>query len=528
MKRTIISAAGLLVSAVAFAQNLNPTVEVTNVYAREASGIEKPSQLKEVPDSVLRFNLDFDYAVNETPYRGAYEFKPYLVQLRPQARPSQEGTLLVEAGAGYTFHPELYVLYTPVKSEHVRVNLVADHHSYWGKYYGDWNGKDLSSSLGADMLLGWRRGVFQVDAKYRNLFAGDAAADMNHHQVLASAHVKNIPGTTKVDYDVNTRVSYVSAPGGFGETFTNTDAQVGFRLRNRNLRLVANAQTVSQPTGSAAVFQLAPRYMRGGGRFSFHAGVKFSFVLRSGSDFAPTDGWLIYPDVQLAWKAVPGYLTLFGAVTGGKELVSYASLLEQNHFIDAFVWNTDVKSQNVLAIAGVRGQIASRFSYEVKGGYSWLGNSWLWGKVAATQAPAMCYGGPIHAATVMADAGWNNHFLDVKASLKYLKTLNKPQVITEGVLPFLPGEWTASAHVFYNWGARFRAGVTAEGRSEMVCPAGGSVPGYVDLGLRGNFQLTSSLGIWAKLGNLLNQQVQRVPFYAEKGVCCTVGVSWCM
>ena len=74
-----------MMGAMAYAQNLNPTVEVTNAYAREASGIEKPSQLRDVPDSVLRFNLDFDYAVNETPYRGAYEFKPYLVQLRPQA-----------------------------------------------------------------------------------------------------------------------------------------------------------------------------------------------------------------------------------------------------------------------------------------------------------------------------------------------------------------------------------------------------------------------------------------------------------
>jgi hypothetical protein len=127
---------------------------------------------------------------------------------------------------------------------------------------------------------------------------------------------------------------------------------------------------------------------------------------------------------------------------------------------------------------------------------------------------------------IRADAGWNNHFLDIQAHLKYMKTLNKPEVKTTGVLPFLPAEWTAEGHVFYNWGARIRAGVTVEGRSEMVCPAGGAVAGYVDLGLRGNFQLTPALGIWAKMGNLLNQEVQRVPFYAEKGLYGTVGISW--
>ena len=76
MKKTILSAVILLAGASVWAQNLNPTVEVTNTYAREATGIEKPSQLLEMPDSVLRFNLDMDYSVNATPYRGSYEFKP--------------------------------------------------------------------------------------------------------------------------------------------------------------------------------------------------------------------------------------------------------------------------------------------------------------------------------------------------------------------------------------------------------------------------------------------------------------------
>ena len=104
MRNTIFSAIVLLAGASAWAQNLNPTVEVTNVYAREATGIEKPSQLMEMPDSVLRFNLDMDYSVNPTPYQGSYEFKPYLVQLRPQLRPSDEGMLYVRAGAGYGLH----------------------------------------------------------------------------------------------------------------------------------------------------------------------------------------------------------------------------------------------------------------------------------------------------------------------------------------------------------------------------------------------------------------------------------------
>ena len=134
MKKLVITAAALCVSAGLFAQNLNPVVEVTNTYAREASGIEKPTQLLAVPDSVYSFNLDMDYSVRNTPYQGSYEFKPYLVQLRPQPRLSDEGTLFVRLGAGYGFHPEATVVWSPVRKGNFRLNVYGDHHSYLGKY----------------------------------------------------------------------------------------------------------------------------------------------------------------------------------------------------------------------------------------------------------------------------------------------------------------------------------------------------------------------------------------------------------
>ena len=77
MKRffSTISAA-LLVTVSALAQNLNPVVEVTNTYEGRLSDIHKPDQLLNIPDSVTRFKLDFDYSVFEKPYKGAYEFSP--------------------------------------------------------------------------------------------------------------------------------------------------------------------------------------------------------------------------------------------------------------------------------------------------------------------------------------------------------------------------------------------------------------------------------------------------------------------
>ena len=55
------------VTALAYGQNLNPTVEVTNAYEGGASSIVKPLQQMAVPDSVTTFNLDFDYSVFDNP-----------------------------------------------------------------------------------------------------------------------------------------------------------------------------------------------------------------------------------------------------------------------------------------------------------------------------------------------------------------------------------------------------------------------------------------------------------------------------
>ena len=72
----------------ASAQNLDPTVEVSRDYEGKLLVVHKPILEMAVPDSVYRFDLDFDYSVTDTPYKGAYEFVPYSVDmtLEPQQR----------------------------------------------------------------------------------------------------------------------------------------------------------------------------------------------------------------------------------------------------------------------------------------------------------------------------------------------------------------------------------------------------------------------------------------------------------
>ena len=75
--------AAAMVSAVAAAQNLDPTVEVSRAYEGNLVEVHKPTLEMSVPDSVQRFRLDFDYSVFDSPYKGSYEFNPYMTSMRP-------------------------------------------------------------------------------------------------------------------------------------------------------------------------------------------------------------------------------------------------------------------------------------------------------------------------------------------------------------------------------------------------------------------------------------------------------------
>ena len=530
MNKYMICAAALFVSAGLFAQNLNPVVEVTNTYAREADGIEKPAQLLSVPDSVYSFNLDMDYSVRNTPYQGSYEFKPYLVQLRPQPRLSDEGSLFVRLGAGYGFHPEATVVWTPVRKGNFRLNVFGDHASFIGKYRNitqqdNWlksdgtfrSGKNLRSALGADALYTWLGGTFAADIKYKNITASDVVGtDCSNNIWQLRASVKSAPGSGFA-YDAATRIAYIGRKG-FHELHTVTDGSLGANLGAHHVMLGLFGETVSQPGGYVGKVGLVPHYLLTTGRFSMKLGVKLSFLFRSANTFCPHAGGVIFPDVHISFEAAPQVATLYARATGGDNLISYDKLLGLNPFVGGMVVTTDNMVTRLNASLGARGHIASRFHYDVSVGYKWDENAWTWG-IQGIQ-PSMGYASPLHTFYAMADAGWKNEKLDIGANVYYGYT---PMPDLKGQTLFAPAPFRASGHAFYNWGGRIRAGVVVEGRSSLPGPV--KVPGYVDLGLQADFQMTRSLGLWLKGGNLLNQTIQRVPMYAEQGIYFTVGAT---
>ena len=117
LKHTAIALAALFAALnTSHAQDLDPTVVVNKAYESKLVQVHKPSFEMEVPDSVTRFDLDFDYLVFEQPYKGADGFTPYVLNMKPAATVATLSDLYLNAGVGYTLHPTLDVVWSPLKS----------------------------------------------------------------------------------------------------------------------------------------------------------------------------------------------------------------------------------------------------------------------------------------------------------------------------------------------------------------------------------------------------------------------------
>ena len=544
MKKALYTIALLALSLGAAAQNLNPTVEVTNTYQREASGIDKPDQLLQLPDSVNRFNYDFDYTVRNTPYRGSYEFKPYNVQLRPAARPGTESTLYAKLGAGYGFHPEAQVIWTPLANSRMHLNDYGDYSGYLGQYrdiqYNATSGfftdsgnrtdgwRDRVATAGANFRLDWNGGTFRTDVRYIGTAGTDAWADVNNNGVSADAGVTGTIGQS-FRFFVSEHLNYTGNTA-LNQLHSVTDVTLGMPFNSSFASLGLHSQILSHDgdtKGFAGSFAVTPACALTYGDLSISAGLKVGFIVRDNNTFCPYKGGVLFPDVKVSYRLIEDTFVLYAAVSGGNVINTYEDLLARNHFMGSFTYTPDISVERINLMMGARGNFKERIHYNLKAGFRRYDNAASWGysAAAADYTPLVDYMSPLNTFYAGAELGWKSDHMDIDANIKYQYTItpNIQNAIQANL--FSPPAFAADLRAAYLlYGGRFVPAVTLDTMSERVS-ANAKLPGYVDLGLEGKFVINRFWGAYFKVGNLLNQSVQRIPFHAEKGIYFTVGAS---
>lgn len=561
------------------AQELDPTVVVNKAYEGKLVQVHKPNIEMAVPDSLTRFDLDFDYLVSDQPYKGADGFTPYVLTMKPATVLPEAKNLYLNVGAGYTIHPTLDFVWSPLQSNIFKIDVYAEHDSYIGNYRsfrpesevdgvikvdrwketgGDqahWAGYDMASKAGVDGRFEFTSFSAGFDVSYYGLASKDLAKKRMYDAVQAKLGLSSKPKNgSYFKYDISAYYRFAEdklkysyyGPDYLGEHLIGLDATLGQVVRGgHSILFDIEPDFAIYAPAVAGQISLVPRYTLTKGRWTVDAGVRVSALIRSNTHdgMFGARGQLLYPAVKAGFAVIPDAMRLYANVGGGNKLNTYASLLERNHHTDTRFGIDETGLMNVTverlsASLGVDGRINSVFSYDLRAGYVNYANDVLDGIIITTDPiyGKKCYlpgFGYAPYQKFYASAGWRllTEKIRFDGNVQYthawgLKTYT-------GL--FLPAAVTADVSFEYNWRRRIFAGVDCDfstgrhGKAWEKIPGGpGSVdaviPWYADLGVNFEYVVNRGFSVWARSGNLLNMTVQRNPLYAEKGLSLTVGI----
>ncbi len=556
-----------------FAQNINPTVEVTNTYEGNLMEIHKPQQVMALPDSLMHFNLDFNYSVFESPYKGAYEFKPYAMNMKPQPDAYTGKMLYVRAGAGYSLHPELTLVYSPQLKGKYQMSVYDNMRSYFGSYRniqedlkhtsGTFDGHDFSNRFGADGRVDWSKSILTYDVGFSTIAAKDTLIKHSYNAVDVAARFRSNNDSEQYFYydgclsmslgkdvftshfpsirnDQNISENIISFNGSFGPVM-NYVRRILFDV---NMTMAYYGDMLNASVGSMSI---TPKYQFDKNRWTFSLGGKISYITKSDDTDMPgnikmfqNDSQVFYPDIHISFDAIRSYLTLYGYVTGGDHINTYRSVLSNYHFFNpmasyganAMLDNTQEK---INFAAGVKGNVATRFQYDLKAGYAFVDKG-VFDKVCRNIMSNGGSGREYCPGVIFANYksfysqllfAWNSRNVTVDGDMHYQTTKFEH---TENNM-FKPSALTGDIRVLYNWNNRIYAGVNCAFASSRrgyiekvmtVVPA--TIPAYTDLGLSAEYQFSRKMSFWVNGGNLLNQNIQRHPFEPNSGIYFTAGI----
>ncbi len=516
----------------ALAQDINTSVEVTNDFTSSVSDYDKVGLALSVPDSLRRFNLNFDYDVFSRPYAGAYDFTPYSIMFVPQTVRETRPAFLLNAGAGYTLHPVLSAVLSPRLGGKFAFTAYQDFSGYMGPYRsfdgslnrnGRWQGRDLSETLGIVGALRLSSVELGLNLNYDGLYVMDRFLSGRPYHDFG---VK-LGGRSTVGHKGPFAFDFITGYNAVREYNTLTplsedrfffDGEMAYDFSKSSFEMELDAAYLSYASlRYAPVYNVSvtPRYASSYRKFSYSVGAE---VALENGEF-----WM-YPDVRADLSLIGGRLDIFAGLDGGGVYNSYASLKERDHhlyFTPEEYSTLGFSRRRYDLYVGVGGSIASHLQYEFRGGHALMGGSPMDAKSSLGDYAVVVFA---DYKLTYADLSlvWKSHRIEANAGLHYRST----DILSEGAVFDLPA-FSMDADVLYNLRNRIFVGLSVEAalaRSLTGGDASISVPGWCDLGLYGEYRLNKTAALWIRGGNLLNSDVQRIPFIAEDGLNFTAGI----
>ena len=482
-----------------------------------------------VPDSLMKFDYKFDYSVFESPYKGAYEFSPYYVKTNPSKSTADFRKLYLRAGAGYSFHPELDLYWTPVLTDGNSLSVYNTGRGYAGRLatgYGDgkgaeYDGYDLYDRLGVQADWINKNSFVRLNAGWDGIFTRSYERTSAYNSAYLDFNIKaRNDGPSFLYYDLGVLYRYAKddfgIDGGVGENYAALRGSIGPVLQKKFRLLIDfnfdydNIQDSFSGLGGAGYFLLnaTPRLRFTLGPVFIDAGARFDFGHGRGNQFSMS------PDVRASLAVAKDVFNIYAGFVGGQKLHSYSDLKQMNHYHFRTAASPVISKTQFDAYAGFKGEIGRHFDYDLRGGYKIVEKAPLPFYTFNEGDMAMLYFG--------LSAGWKSEDLQVDGSMQYAKS-----TIDENAMGYLEPAFRFNARAVYNWNRRIFAGLWLDFCSDRKSSWSDDefISWYLSPGLYAEYRLVSGVGFWIQGGNLLGHRVQRIPGYVEKGPYVTVGVT---
>lgn len=554
MKKIVIaSLVPLTLCAALSAQNINQSVQVTNDYVTRFADFQKQGGALQVPDSLYRFDYDFDYSVFETPYRGSYEFTPYRIRVTPDPRPLDAASLYLRAGAGVAFRPQLLLAWQPVQKRNGAVGVTAGLDGFAGRYRtpaaltgpedaaypASVPGHDLSGRFGIEGHYLAPAVRLSGRAGYEGLFAGRDRIGEGAEAFRSAFNVLSLQGRaqsreredTRLFYDIDARFRYGSDAYPDAQKAGEGDLAVALSagpVLPRKYRILLDAlfelDNVSGfcsqagsgyiGTRSALLASVKPHadFLLGGLRVD--AGVRLDYSSSGAASADPATLFSLAPDVSVRLPLLGVNLELFAGVSGGQSIQGLYEAKQVNRFSYRSDAAATVARERLRVRGGLEGHWGSRLQYGLEAGYVSYAGALLPALLETVRADW-------RSAYARARLSWKDERFEMDGRLDYVYSR-----FSRNFAAYAPPAFTADLQGVYNWQRKVFAGAFLRIVSARDWLADGDpIPGYADFGLTGELRISRCLGAWLEAGNLFEMAIERAPGFIEKSPYITVGVS---
>lgn len=489
-------------------QNIDPTVQVSRDYEATLMQITKSPIEMSVIDTLSKLDLKFDYTVFDRPFKDLYEFVPLKSIDIDHDKEILYPSSYVKLAYSYPVIPYADVIISPRLGDRFALVLDAHHRSVWNDPLSN---DIMNNNVG--LGLGYAFKELELVGKFRYNNGYNVLSDSlsrNYNKLDFNFGVRSTSAKNNaISYGFEIDYNYLNDNALLKEFNTDVDAFIGFAfLTYHKAELIFGTSMVN----NYSLYNITPKYYVNKGRSKFIAGLDVSFDKKMSA---------VYPKLELSYEAVSDNLWLYLRVDGYSELNTNISVLDHTPWAYMSIDEYSV-TKNVLGEFGLRGQMQSRFSYDLKAGFS------------NNRDVLSFYFTSLSNHLESFTYNFSRFYSDLSlayeiSSLKLEGGFRYNHFYKEDI--YLMPEIKANLSVAYNYMDRFSVKVGCDYLGEMYCydalslNSKAAVAQSFDLQANMSYAYNEKYSFFIQGKNLLNQKRQYVAHYLEPGANFGAGIT---